>query len=501
MKTRLLAYPCVVAATALLLPALAGAQEAAGQVFLQVFNVGGINESLTNQFGAEGSIGCGGAGAPGSTGDSGGGDLIAVLNTVLGTNLGQGQGDLARAYDLFSFCDDMTTNTGIGWTGNFATPDQIVRRQEALAPDELFMQTDQAASLATLQITNVSQRIAQIRLARRGLGDLGGYAFQRPDTQTAQPVLAMEDAFGLRAPESDVSEQAFAAALQRGFSSGDGLLGIEGLSAFLNGEYTRLDASSSSHEVGSHGNGGGFTLGVDKQLGDKAFLGFAFGYSRLHTEYSRSFGSSDLDDFTFSLYGSNFFTDQLYADGIISGSILSFDQTRKVPGFSNLKSSPDGSNFTADLGFGGEFHQKPVDLNPYLRVAVSKTMVDSFHERGSTLALAIKSQDNTSVTLTPGLSVSLPLSTSFGVVSPYVRGEYVHEFKDQADDIRGNLALVPGAGFKLKPNGTDRDYANVGGGVTTTLGGGISAFVDYNALVGYSHLLVQKATIGGRYEF
>jgi outer membrane autotransporter protein len=142
-----------------------------------------------------------------------------------------------------------------------------------------------------------------------------------------------------------------------------------------------------------------------------------------------------------------------------------------------------------------------VDLNPYLRFAVSHTRVDSFHENGSTLALSLGSQDSTSLTLSPGLAVALPLSTSFGVVSPYVRAEYVHEFGDQADNIRGNLALVPEAGFKLKPTGTSRDYGNVGGGATLTLADGLSAFADYNAVVGYSHLVVHKATIGGRVAF
>jgi len=506
MKTRLLLCSSVVVATALLLPMTAAAQQRAGEVFLQVFNVGGTAETLTTQNGFAGSLGCGATGPGG--GDRGGADLISVLNAALDTpNFDDSAVPVAERRELFRFCDDLTQNAlAGGWDAEVAAVSEVELMQEGLAPDELFMQTDQAAALATLQITNVSQRIAQIRLARRGLGSLSGYALER--NETAQPILALGDPFDPRARERQAmgAEAAFAAGLHRGFSSGDGFLGVEGLSAFVNGQYTRLDQSNSSHEVGSDGNGGGFTLGIDKQLGENAFLGLAFGYSRLETDYNHNFGNSDLDDFTFSLYGSNFFNEQLYVDGIISGSVLDFDQTRKVPAafgpsYNHLNSSPDGWNVTGDFGFGGEFELSPVDLNPYLRFAVSHTRVDSFNENGSTLALSLGSQDSTSVTLSPGLSVALPLSTSIGVVSPYVRAEYVHEFGDQADNIRGNLALVPEAGFKLKPTGTSRDYGNVGGGATLTLANGLSAFADYNAVVGYSHLVVHKATLGGRLAF
>jgi outer membrane autotransporter protein len=506
MKTRLCLSSIVVAATALLLPTTAAAQKAAGEVFLQVFNVGGAAETVTTQNGFVGSVGCGATG-PGS-GDAGGADLIAVLNAALDTpNFDDSAVPVAERRELFRFCDDLTQNAFEGgWDADVAGLSAVQLQQEGLAPDQLFMQNDQAAALASIQINNVSQRIAQIRLARRGLDNLSGYALERGET--AQPMLAQGNAFGPHAREMEGlgGEAAFAAALARGFSSGDEFLGVDGLSIFVNGQYTRLDQSNSSKEVGSDGNGGGFTLGIDKQLGENAFLGLAFGYSRLHTEYNRSFGDSDLDDFSFSLYGSNFFNEQLYVDGIISGSVLDFDQTRKVPAsigpaYSKLNSDPDGWNITGDFGFGGDFEVKPFDLNPYLRFAVSHTDIDSFNEKGSTLALSLRSQDNTSITLLPGLSVAVPISASFGVVSPYVRAEYVHEFGDQADDIRGNLTIVPEAGFKLKPTSTSRNYANVGGGATLTLGNGISAFADYNAVLGISNLVVHTATLGGRLAF
>ena len=278
MKFRLLALTSAIGAASALLAQPAAAQSHASSVFLQLLNVDGPATTLGSQNGqGQGSVGCG----------SGTGDTMAELDT-------------SSHQDLYHFCSNLTKNSAAGWFNDqSASPTGGVQRMEAgLAPDEAFMQTDQAAALATLQVNNVSQRLTQIRLVRSGLGDLGGYAFERG--QPAEPGLAMTDPGGLQAPQSDVPGPAFAAALHRGFSAGDSFLGIEGLSAFINGEYTRLDASNSSHEVGSDGNGGGFTLGIDKQLGKSGFLGLAAGYSYLSTDFNHDFGDSSLNDVTFS---------------------------------------------------------------------------------------------------------------------------------------------------------------------------------------------------------
>lgn len=501
----------IAAAASLLISAAANAQSAAGQVFLQVFNVGSPEESVGQggqPFGGIiGSVGCGGTGPGG--GDNGGADLIAVLNQALDTpGFDDSAVPLEQRRDLFRFCDNLTANDGLGtmgWDNQNGSGGENFSQQEGLAPDQLFSQTDQSASLTRIQVNNVAMRVKQMRLARRGLEDLGSYAFTRGDDETQ----SLQDSFGLHETQNVNDGEIFAQALKRGFSAGDGLFGIEGLSAFVNGEYTHVDADSSSREVGSDSDGGGFTVGMDKQLGENAFAGLAFGYSRLDTDYDHNLGDADLDDYTFSAYGSVFFDERFYADGIVTGSILRFDQTRKIPaalgpGFKDLDSEPDGWNITTDMGLGGEFKLEqlgPVELNPYLRVAVAYTDIDGFSEDGSSLALKVRSQDNTSVTSTLGMSTSLPLSTSFGVVAPYLRGEYVHEYNDQADNLRGNLAIVPQAGFKIRPNSTDRDYGTAGAGVAATFGEGLSAFADYDVLLGFSNLVVHQVTAGGRIEF
>jgi outer membrane autotransporter protein len=129
--------------------------------------------------------------------------------------------------------------------------------------------------------------------------------------------------------------------------------------------------------------------------------------------------------------------------------------------------------------------------------------VDDFDERGGdgSLAFSIDDQENTSVTSVVGLSGSLPVSTGFGVVSPYLRVEWVHEYMDQADNLKGFLIVIPEAKFELKPRSVDRDYVNFGGGISTVLKDGISVFVDYDGLFFYKNLESHQVTLGGRLAF
>jgi outer membrane autotransporter protein len=142
-------------------------------------------------------------------------------------------------------------------------------------------------------------------------------------------------------------------------------------------------------------------------------------------------------------------------------------------------------------------------FNPYALFHVLRTKVDGYVEKGGdgTMSLTIDDQEVTSVTGTLGLSVSRNFSVKTGVLSPYIRGEYVHEFNDQADSVRGYLTIIPQANFTLRPNDVDRHYSKVGAGLVSTFRDGLSGFVDANLLVGFRDLDAWGITAGLRKEF
>ncbi len=506
----------LVAAAILMAPRGAIAQTASGQIFNQVFNVGGAGNSGVNS--GIGSVGCGG---------NGGFELSTSLNAALGGNTLDGnQPNVALRRDLWRFCDNMTaTQFGPGsgsWTSPFITPQQELVQNTGYAPAELFEQSDVMQSLGRWQSQNIGIRIQQLRLATRG-GQTNPEVTiakqqSRPDAALTLPGLIEKERAGFFDLDGrlEAANRALMNDLENiSFSSTTDVFGVEGLGYFANGRYYRLDADDTPQQLGSTTNGGGFTLGIDYRLSENTFVGGAFGYSHFATDFNFNLGNSTTNDYAFMAFGNHYFTavplvgNMLYVDGTIRGAYTSFDQTKFIPtldggpGFTPRTSDPSGGSFSVDAGVGLDWSHAAWRVNPYTRLRVTYTTIGAFNEVGGdgTLNLAIQDQSVTSVPLTLGTSVGYGFSTGKGVISPYVRFEYLHEFNDQLPQITGSLIALPGAIFTLPPGTIDRNYVQVGGGATMALAGGWSGFVDYDILLAYTALTTQTVTAGVRRDF
>lgn len=489
----------------------AKAQRRQGQLFnANLFNVGGVGVRDDPDLEAtRGSVGCGGA-----WGDA----LTVILNDALGGSLaGEESLPLGQRRDLWRFCDGMT-NQGAGWdVTTVISPEEEFVQNEGYAPAEMFGQADIAQSIASGQVVAVANRVQQVRTAMRAREDDPSYALTRRlgRSRAWQPTLDVFrgelEPLNFKQKEAQRPAQSgaiIANALAQGINSGDQTFGIDGLGVFLTGRYIRVEADTTARELGSNTDGGGFTLGADYRIGSNFLVGAGFGYNHYATDFSNDAGESDIDDYAGLLFGSAFFGENFYIDGTVRGSHLKTDNKKRTPtfdggpAFATQKSDPDGWTVSGDLGAGAEVSMGSLLLNPYLRVGVYHTKIDGFTETGGdgSMSLVVESQDVTSLPLTVGGSVVYYQSTPIGVIAPYLRVQYLHEFLDQADTVRGFLKVIPDAKFKLKPNSTDRDYGTVGVGSSISLARRWSGFVDYEALVGFSSLESHTVTAGFRRE-
>ena len=493
----------------------ASAQQNAGAVFNGIFNVGGAG---SRGLGGEGDVGCGG---------ESGNNLTAVLDAALGESIGADEGDLALSAqrELWRFCNAMTDVTGVGvlagWTADNITPAEETQQNTDFAPAGLFTQSDVAKSMGKWQMQNVAARISQLRMASRSSDDRSHGAStimanrgRRPNRWELAQVAThdLEPAFqGHPGSGRQLVGLLFSDILASG-ADGENVFGIKGLGAFANGQYHRLDASSNADELGSETNGGGFTVGADYMLNDKVIVGGAFGYNRFSTDFDRDRGDSSTDDYGVMVFGSVFLNDAFYLDGLFRSSIIRVDQTRKIESFDNpdpsdrfesRSSSPSGWTTSGDIGFGMDHAMGALTIAPSIRFKVLHTQIDSFTESGGdgSLNLRVNKQRITSLPLTIGATMTFNISTKKGVVSPYVRTQYQHEFGDQAKDVTGHLVVIESATFRISPNGVDRNYVRVGGGVSMALAGGWGIFADYDGLFAYDDLSTHSLTAGIRAEF
>ena len=89
----------------------------------------------------------------------------------------------------------------------------------------------------------------------------------------------------------------------------------------------------------------------------------------------------------------------------------------------------------------------------------------------------------------------------FGVLSPTVRFEWEHEYENNSRTITSHSVVDPGSVLTVKTNGPDRDYFNLGAGVSATFKRGTSAFFYYEAVLGRNNFTNNSFTAGLRFEF
>ena len=127
--------------------------------------------------------------------------------------------------------------------------------------------------------------------------------------------------------------------------------------------------------------------------------------------------------------------------------------------------------------------------------------IDGYSESGSPFAVNFGKQNIESLTSTLGVQSAYTFSFPWGVLIPQVRGEWHHQFLDGQRQVQANFVSVPGSSFVMNSGGPARDYFTVGGEVSTVLPGGVSAFLSYESLQGYTSVNSNRFVLGARMEF
>jgi outer membrane autotransporter protein len=94
------------------------------------------------------------------------------------------------------------------------------------------------------------------------------------------------------------------------------------------------------------------------------------------------------------------------------------------------------------------------------------------------------------------------ISTGLGVFVPYVRANWEHEYLDDNQRLTASFVSDPNdVEFFVRTQKPDRDYANLGGGVSANFPQGWSGFFDFDSVLG-NHLFDRYEFTGGvRYQF
>jgi outer membrane autotransporter protein len=259
---------------------------------------------------------------------------------------------------------------------------------------------------------------------------------------------------------------------------------------------------------------GGVLAGADYRISNELTAGAALGYSRFSADFA---GSPDVatgegvdsDAINLTLYGTYYLPSGFFANALFTYSHAFMSSTRRVtivsataqPSENRTAEADFGSNqYDVAIGGGYQFSAGAVSITPQARFEYVRTNIDGFTESGAGgLDLQFGSQGLDSVTTAAGLQLSHAVSTSFGILSPTVRGEWIHEFANTASSTfkyANDPTELSRAGLSF--DSPDRDYFTLGAGIAATFASGISGFLDYGTVLGLSNISNHVFTLGAR---
>ncbi len=283
------------------------------------------------------------------------------------------------------------------------------------------------------------------------------------------------------------------------------------LGLWLNGDGSFGDADSTQNQVGYSYHTAGLTAGADYRLTDNLVLGAAFNYLRTNATFVSTLGNADSQGYGGILYGT-YHIGRFHID--LNGGFTwnNYDITRNIvyagvgPSFTIVNrvatGSPSGQEYNINFGLGYDFAVSGFTLTPYGRVEYLNLVTDSYTESGAIgLNLQVGGQRVQSLLTVLGGQASYAWSVPFGVLSPYVRAEWRHEYLNNPRSITAQFVNDPfGTAFFIPTDSPTRNYADVGGGLSAQFAKGISTFLSFDAILGLTNFTNYQFVGGVRFE-
>lgn len=294
---------------------------------------------------------------------------------------------------------------------------------------------------------------------------------------------------------------------------------------FVNGSYGTGSKDVTSREPGFDFDSWSLVSGLDYRLSDQFIMGFALSYAVTDSSIDNNGGDVDLDGVGGSVYGTYYFG-QFYLDFLAGLAVKEYDTERNVAysvaatsgGTTVVNQIFNGSTDADDvglaLGTGYNLALGGFALTPFVNLAYLESNIDGYTESlqgsntapGFGLALAVDDQEVKSFATTLGVQFARAINTSRGVLTPYVRADWEHEFENDARNITARFAEV-GSSYSatnsiiIPTDAPDRDFMNFGAGLSAVLPGGLLCFFDYSTVFGYEDITVHRFVAGLRLEF
>lgn len=393
--------------------------------------------------------------------------------------------------DLLARCSEIVAASA-------TRPADVQNALNQLLPDEAAPQATASLNIRDAQLRNLDVRLDALRSGARRNG-LAGLTLT-----TNSGALPLDLIFRSFQDDQDSEENIQSGEL------------VSPWGAFLTGTIGQVDRDSTTNNPGFDGDTLSLTAGVDYRFNWRFVGGIALGYDDSSVDLIGDSGSIDTRSLTLSLYGSYATAQDFYIDGRLAYGNLDFDLERNIryslgatPVDVTALASPGGDSQLLALTVGRNFNQGRWNFGGYLRGEASNIDLDGYAERvdgdgraGRGLVVRVDPRELESRTATLGFRTSFTASRDWGVLLPYARLEWVHEFETDPQTTIARFVNDP-TNTPIVITGDEQDdgYGNVAIGISGVFANGRSAFLQYERRFAQEAIDRQTFTIGGRFEF
>jgi outer membrane autotransporter protein len=243
-------------------------------------------------------------------------------------------------------------------------------------------------------------------------------------------------------------------------------------------------------------------------------------YAQSDADAKRTNSTLESDDWGFAGYGTWFQDNGLFLEAIAGYISHDYDSQRRINYTTNVggvttvvnqiaSASPSGDTLFGGIGGGYSIARDAFTFTPQASLNYSRQSIDGYREAmsnptgpGGSWAVAVDGQDFTSMTSRLGFMLANAISTGVGVFVPQLSVDWVHEFDDGLERVNSRFVNDrSGQRFQVYSDHSDKNWFDVGLGLSAQFAQGRSAFVSVNWLAGRADEDTYSITGGIRLEF
>lgn len=288
-----------------------------------------------------------------------------------------------------------------------------------------------------------------------------------------------------------------------GGSAGSGF--ASNWSWFVNGKIGGGTQDETIYETGFEFDNYALTIGSDYRFDNRGSMGLALGYGRTDMDIEHQGGSMDVGNYSGTVYGSYYPSDNSYIDAIGVINLSNYDMRRRVvfgTTDETAKSSTDSIGYALSLGGGYDFVQRGFTSTLNARLDYLKTTIDGYRETSAgSYNIAINKQQVSQLVSTLGAQFRYAFSYSWGVLLPHVNVSWLHQFQGNADNVKGYFLIDPNSQFSFATNQPSSNYYVLALGASATFADGVSSYVQYETTMAQENLTIWNVATGLRFEW